>query len=260
MIDFHSHLVPGVDDGAADLDEARAALASMQAQGVTALVTTPHLRGSLTERPAELEAALGEMDAGFAALREMAAAEFPGLRVERGHEVMLDTPSPRLGDPRLRLAGTRFVLVEFPFMTVPPGAAQVIFDIKMQGWQPVIAHPERYSNLNADLGQVEEWRRVGALLQVNGGSLVGRYGKQVQEIVWDLLKGGMADYLSSDFHARGSCWITDARTALEARGGQEQARLLAEVNPARLLDGLAPEPVPPLAPPASLWRRLLGRG
>ena len=70
----------------------------------------------------------------------------------------------------------------------------------------------------------------------------------------------MADYLSSDFHARGSLWIREAREALEAQGGAAQARLLAEVNPARLLEGLAPEPVPPLAKPASLWRRLLGGG
>ncbi|MDB4948738.1 MAG: hypothetical protein JWM27_1387 [Gemmatimonadetes bacterium] len=259
MIDFHSHLVPGVDDGAADLDQSREALAAMRAQGVTALVTTPHVRGSQTERPDELGAFLAQVDAGFEALRGMAADEFPGLRVERGHEVMLDTPRPDLSDPRLRLAGTSFVLVEFPFMAVPPHASQVIFDLKMQGWQPVIAHPERYSNVDPTLAEAAEWRRVGAYLQVNGGSLLGRYGKGAGEVAWDLLRSGMVDYLSSDYHARGSLWIAEAVAALVAEGGAEQARLLTEVNPARMLDGQPPEPVPALQRPPSFWRRLLRR-
>ena len=206
MIDFHNHVIPGVDDGAADLDQSREALAAMRAQGITTVVATPHVKGSLTEDEGAADAFLTQVDGAFAQLKEMAAREFPDLRLERGHEVMLDTPHARLGDARLRLAGTRFVLVEFPFMMVPPNAPQAVFDLKMQGFHPIIAHPERYGNVDPSLDQAEEWRRVGALLQVNAGSLLGRYGKQVQELARGLLRRGMVDYLSSDFHARGSCW------------------------------------------------------
>ena len=259
MIDFHNHVIPGVDDGAADLDQSREALAAMQAQGITTVIATPHVKGSLTEDEAAADTFLGEVDAAFAALKEMAARDFPGLRLERGHEVMLDTPHPRLGDGRLRLAGTRFVLVEFPFMMVPPNAPQAVFDLKMQGYNPIIAHPERYGNVDPALHQAEEWRRVGALLQVNAGSLLGRYGKGPQELAWGLLRRGMVDYLSSDFHARGTCWTADARAALEKEGAAEQALLLTETNPARMLEGQAPLPVPALARPRSLWGRLFGR-
>jgi protein-tyrosine phosphatase len=259
MIDFHNHVIPGVDDGAADLDQAREALAAMQAQGITAVVATPHVKGSLTEDEAGLEAFLGQVDAAFAGLREMAARELPGLRLERGHEVMLDTPHARLSDERLRLAGTRSVLVEFPFMMVPPNAPQAVFDLKMQGLSPIIAHPERYGNVDPSLAQAEEWRRVGGLLQVNAGSLLGRYGKGAHEIAWGLLRRGMVDYLSSDFHARGTCWTSEARAALDKAGAGEQAELLCRTNPERMLAGQPPLPVPPLARGRSLWSRLLGR-
>ncbi|HEU0012087.1 MAG TPA: CpsB/CapC family capsule biosynthesis tyrosine phosphatase [Longimicrobium sp.] len=260
MIDLHSHLVPGVDDGAADLAEARAALERLRANGVTALVTTPHLDASTSANPQRLAAALAAFDPAFAALREMAAAEFPGLRVERGVELMLDVPRPVVDDPRLRLAGTRFLLVEFPFLAVPPNGAKVLFELRAAGWEPVLAHPERYAGVDVDLAGPEEWRRVGARLQVNWASLLGRYGPISQRVAWALLERGWADYLSSDHHARGRLGIAEVRRLLEERGGQEQLRLLSEENPARLLDGESPRPVPPLPPRRrSLLQRLLRR-
>jgi protein-tyrosine phosphatase len=259
MIDFHSHLVPGVDDGAADLEQTRAALEAMRAEGVRALITTPHLKGSLTERPEKFADYLSTLDAAWEQMRELANAEFPDLRVERGVEVMLDTPSPDLSDSRVRLAGTSFVLVEFPFMNVPPNCTAAVFELKMKGWTPVIAHPERYGNLDESLQEIEEWRRVGAYLQVNCGSLLGRYGGEAQAFAWRLLRRGWVDYLSSDYHARGRCAIAESRAKLVEKGGEEQARLLMEINPERLLAGQPPEPVPPLErEKLPFWRRLLG--
>jgi protein-tyrosine phosphatase len=258
MIDFHSHLVPAVDDGAASLDETRAALETFRAQGVHTVLTTPHLRGSVTVKPEDLAAFLAKVDAAWEEMRALAAAEFPEMRVERGFEVMLDTPAPDLSDPRVRLAGTRFVLVEFPFMSIPPNAGPALFELKMAGWKPVIAHPERYGNLDPSLREAAEWRRVGGLLQLNGGSLLGRYGKQEQALAWDLLKRGMASYLCSDYHARGRCSAQEARSAVERAMGEERARLLTETNPQRLLEGKSPLDVPPLEERRSFWGRLFG--
>ncbi len=259
MIDLHSHLVPGVDDGAADLDEARAALQRMRESGVTALVTTPHLNASATENPERLAALLDKLDQGWEPLQALVRDEFPGLRVERGVELMLDSPRPVLDDPRVRLAGTRFVLVEFNFQGVPPGAARVLYDMKMAGFHPVVAHPERYQHGGDPFAGPEEWRRVGAFLQVNWGSLAGRYGRGPQDVAWGLLERGWVDFLSSDHHARGRVGARSAAELLVARGGEEQLQLLSEENPARLLEGQPPLPVPPLLPPTSFLRRLLGR-
>lgn len=259
MIDFHSHLIPGVDDGANDLDETRAALAAMREQGVRTVVTTPHLRGTLTVRPEGLAAFLAQVDEAWERVRELGAAEFPEMRLERGMEVMLDIPDPDLSEPRVRLAGTRFVLVEFPFMSIPPNVRKVLFNVKMAGWLQVIAHPERYGNLEASLEETDDWRRAGAFLQLNSGSLVGRYGKREREVAWDLLKRGAASYLSSDYHARGRCSAQEARAEVERAGGAELARLLTETNPERLLAGQPPLDVPPLDEPRSFWGRLFGR-
>src|SRR5215213_6966915 len=105
MIDFHSHLMPGVDDGAADIDESRSGLAAMREQGITTIITTPHIRASMTDRPQDLDQYLGELDVAFEKLSTLAAMEFPDLRIERGVEMMLDTPQPAMGDLRLHLAG-----------------------------------------------------------------------------------------------------------------------------------------------------------
>lgn len=257
MIDFHNHLIPGVDDGAADAEQSAAGLALFREQGVHTAVATPHVNGSLTRAPDALAARLAELDAGWAELEATAAES--GVRVLRGAEVMLDHPAPDLSDPRLRLAGTSSVLVEFPFMNVPPNALQALFELTIAGWTPVLAHPERYGNAARDLGDAVEWRRMGAALQVNAGSLLGRYGKPAQELAWGLVEHGLASYLSSDYHARGRLPLAECRAELERRGGELQARLMMEENPRRMLDGAPPLPVPPLSAPRPFWKRILRR-
>ncbi|HEX2208686.1 MAG TPA: CpsB/CapC family capsule biosynthesis tyrosine phosphatase [Longimicrobium sp.] len=258
MIDFHNHLIPGVDDGAESAEQSATALRAYQEQGVHTVVATPHVSGALTREPAALAERLEELDRGWAQLEEVARES--GIKVLRGAEVMLDTPSPDFSDVRLRLGGTRAVLVEFPFMNVPPRVTDALFDIKMAGWTPVLAHPERYGNSAQDLADAGEWRRVGAALQVNAGSLLGRYGDRPRELAWGLVERGWADYVGSDYHARGRLALADCRAELERRGGAEHARLLLDENPARMLDGKAPLPVPPLGPPRPLWKRILRLG
>ena len=259
MIDFHNHVMPGVDDGAADAAQAAEALRAFREQGVRTLVATPHVSGALTSEPAALAERLEELDRGWAELEQVAGG-FPDMRVLRGAEVMLDTPQPDLSDPRLRLGGTQYALVEFPFMSVPPNATNAIFDLKMRGWIPVLAHPERYANAATDLADASEWRRVGAALQVNAGSLLGRYGDRAQALAWGLVERGWVDYVGSDYHARGRLALAECRAELERRGGAEHARLLLEENPRRMLDGQAPLPVPALSAPRPLWKRILRLG
>ena len=259
MIDLHNHLLPGVDDGAANLEQAEAALAMLHAQGVHTLVTTPHLAASLAASPERLAARLGEIDEAWARLPRSAPAALPELRLERGAEVMLDTPEPEVRDARMRLAGTPFTLVEYPGMVVPPNANRPLQHLARRGWTPVIAHPERYHNLDPELRDVEQWKRMGALLQVNAGSLLGRYGEGARGLAWKLLERGWAHYLSSDHHARGRVSLADARDAIVVRGGEAQAQLLLMANAARLLAGERPLEVAPLPAPRSWWRTLLRR-
>ena len=199
-VDIHSHLVPGVDDGARDVTATLESVERMTLHGIRRILTTPHVRASLTLEPALLEERLGEVTEAFdEAAREVGAA-FPEIDFLRGHEVMVDIPEPDFSDPRIRLAGTSFVLVEWPRLHVPPGTPRVLRWLRDQGWRPVVAHPERYMGVPDNPDILRRWKDAGACLQVNYGSFVGRYGSAPQEIAYRIVEGGLADYLASDFH------------------------------------------------------------
>src|SRR5687768_9793483 len=118
-VDFHNHLMPGVDDGAETEEQASQAIAAFKVDGVSGIVTTPHVDGSLTTPPDRLAVRLAKLDASFEALQTCAEA-VGGVRVERGAEILVDAPDLDLSDTRLRLAGTKSFLMEFPFGLVPP--------------------------------------------------------------------------------------------------------------------------------------------
>lgn len=257
-VDLHSHLVPGVDDGAPSLEAALEAVGRMKAAGVRELVTTPHLRGSLTLDADAFRSRMETMDAAWESVRGSVAEEHPELPFHRGHEVMLDVPDVDLSDRRIRLADTSFVLVEWPWLQVPPETSAVLSRIRFSGLQPVIAHPERYRGLDDELRSVGRWREEGAYLQVNHGSLVGRYGRDARRRAFRLLERGWVDYLSSDFHGRPNLelYLGRARDAMAEQGGEEQFGLLARANPGRLLRDEDPLPVPPLELERGFWDRI----
>lgn len=258
MLDFHNHLMPAVDDGAGDISESRTGLETLQAQGIREIITTPHLRGSLTLRPHDLAGFLGILDDAWDSLTALAAAEFPELRIERGVELMLDVPHPNLDDARLRLAGTSYVLVEFPAFTVPPHSTLAIRDLRQNGWMPIIAHPERYMNMPVHHDLVGDWRDAGAFIQVNSGSMLGYYGATARRLAWTLVEAGYVDYLSSDYHSRGKCSVAACAEAMKNRGGLALHRALTDTNPRRMMRDERPLPVPTFqATAVPLWKRVI---
>jgi protein-tyrosine phosphatase len=256
MIDFHNHLIPGVDDGAQTLEQSCVALTAFAQDGVRTIITTPHVNASLTRDPRLADARLAEIDRGWEVLIAHVREHHPDLALHRGVELALDAPEPAIEDARLRLAGGRFILVEFPYMTIPPRSAAVIADLCMRDSYPIIAHPERYAGHPNDNSLVQEWRRSGGFLQVNGASLLGRYGAMARRLAFGLLQRGWVDYLSSDYHARGKTGVAEYRGLLTELGGAEQALLLTETNPARILTDEPPLPVPALRVRRSLWSRV----
>jgi protein-tyrosine phosphatase len=246
IIDFHNHVIPGVDDGAMTDEESADALRAFAAQDVSHVVATPHFNASLTQRADLLAERLRELDEGWERLQRIAALHVPELHVLRGAEVMLDTPISDISDERLRLAGTRFVLCEYPFMTIPPNSTGALSGMIDAGYIPIVAHPERYVGAEPDCALAGKWRGAGALLQINAGSLTGRYGDRARANVHALLERGAADFMCSDYHSRGRISTGTAKRLLTEMGGEEQFQLLTSTNPRRMLDGEAPLPVPPL--------------
>ncbi|HSJ14686.1 MAG TPA: CpsB/CapC family capsule biosynthesis tyrosine phosphatase [Longimicrobiales bacterium] len=252
MIDFHNHLLPGVDDGARNEAETSGALRALAAEGVRGVIVTPHVNASTTFVAAERAARLDEIGAAWPVLERCAKAA--GVAVWPGAEIALDTPVMDFSDPRLRLNGTRFVLVEFAFMTVPQESTRALAQVGAAGWIPVLAHPERYRAFTPLGDLVREWRAAGARLQINGASLLGRYGELAQRVAEDLLARGEADYVCSDYHARGRPRVVEYRHLIERRAGPEAAVLLTETNPQRLLEDALPLAVPSGGEERALWR------
>jgi protein-tyrosine phosphatase len=256
MLDFHNHLIPGVDDGAQTIEQSCEALSNFARDGVMHVITTPHCDASLTLDARLLARRLADVDDKWRELSEHAAAHHPEMTLARGVELMLDTPTPIVADERLRLAGGMFLLCEYPFMSVPPRSAEVLATLRSRECWPIIAHPERYHGFAEDYSLAKDWKGSGGLLQINGGSLLGKYGANARRFAFGLLERGMADYLCSDYHARGQTLVTSYRALLEEAGGAEQAKLLTEINPMRILQDQLPLPVAPLRVRRSLWSRV----
>jgi protein-tyrosine phosphatase len=232
MADLHAHLIPGVDDGAPDLECALQALRAYDDDGVRAVAATPHLNASNLNGSRRALA-----DESWPALAWAAGDRFPGVTLYRGYEIQLDTPELDLFDPELRLAGSRYALVEFCAFTVPERSAEALSRIAAGKYVPIVAHPERYWGYDRGYAVVAEWRAAGALVQVNSGSLLGEYGENVRRLAHRFLAEGRVDLLASDNHARPerSASLRAAWDYLVARGVGEQARLLLATNPQRIL-------------------------
>lgn len=255
-VDFHNHVIPAVDDGARDGEQARDAVRALYDEGVRDLIAGVHLDASMAVRPYGWADGLDEIDERFEELRAIVREHVPELRLHRGAEIKLDTPDADLADHRLRLAATRFTLVEFAALEAPPYGARLIENLRAATWVPVLAHPERYRGARDLVAAATEWVHAGAFLQLNCGSLTGRYGRSVQDAARALIEAGLISYLSSDFHASGRTWIPETLDEIQnAPGGREVLEIL-DLNGRRLLADEEPLPVPPVRVRQGLLHRL----
>jgi protein-tyrosine phosphatase len=243
VIDIHTHLLPGVDDGSPSVEVSAGVLAGFAGDGVDTVVCTPHLRAS------EAAAAPhGDYAAIFAAL----VAAVPGPpALRRGWEIMLDVPGIDLTAPHLSLGGSSAVLVEFPRTGVPARATEELFRLRMSGVVPVLAHPERYWGCTPAL--LQAWRKAGTVIQVDATALLA--GGRMGQLAIAILEEGLSDCLASDNHGDTRS-LAVVRDWLAEQGAGEHARLLTEVNPRRVLESLPVLPVPPVQVARGLLSRL----
>jgi protein-tyrosine phosphatase len=243
VIDIHSHLLPGVDDGSADIETSVAVLQRFANHGIEVLVCTPHLMASNAESAPYVHhrALLAELIA--------AAPSTPELRL--GWEIMLDRPGCDLHAPELSLGGARAVLVEFPRAYLPVGTSKELERIRRSGVVPVVAHPERYYGCTLDT--VRSWRDAGAVIQTDATMLLAR--GPMTELAQSLLAAGLIDCLASDNHGDRRS-LAAARVWLEEMGADEHAQILTHSNAGRVLANEPPIPVPPLPLSRSVFQRL----
>jgi protein-tyrosine phosphatase len=244
MIDIHTHLLPGVDDGAADVTESVEMALLSAAKGVRGMVATPHIREDYAVPIRELA---GRVDDLNAALR----ARGVELMVHRGGEVAV-TKVEQLDDEMLRAVslggGSRYVLLETPYGGVPSSFEDAVFRLALRGFTAVVAHPERSPSFQARPERIGGLVERGALVQVTAGALLAGFGRSARAFAYRLLRDGWAHALASDVHHAGGSGssLAAARHALAAEGLPEVARWATEDVPAALLADLPPPPPPAL--------------
>ena len=243
MIDIHTHLLPGVDDGSPNAEHSVMVMARMHAEGVHGIVCTPHLNASTAHA-----APFAEHDALLAYLRQNAP---PGLVLYHGFEIMLDTSSFDLAHERLGLGGSRARLVEFPRRGLPPEATEQLLRVRAQGLVPVVAHPERYHGCTPEM--IATWRELGAIIQCDAMALLGT--GPMTDFAREMLGAGQVDILASDNHgdrrslATVVMWLTEI-------GAATQAAILTTENPRLLLGEQKLHPVPSVSFHRGVFERL----
>lgn len=196
FFDMHAHFLCGVDDGAKDEQESHKLLRMAYEDGARAICLTPHFNPYLF---GDTSAA---SERAFARLRDYAAEEFPDLALYLGHELgYYDACLSALSEGRCRtLAGSRYLLVDFPAGVSFAVLRQGMDRLLQMGYTPVLAHAERYRALRFRLKWLAEFVAYGGLVQLNAGSAVGEFGKFEQKQFKKIVQQGMVHVISSDGH------------------------------------------------------------
>jgi protein-tyrosine phosphatase len=250
VIDLHSHVLPGVDDGARSLEDSLEIAKAAVADGIEILAATPHVRDDYPTSPEAMETGLVE-------LREALAAASIPLELRPGGEIALDWIE-RVDLQRFGLGGNpRYLLVEFPYYGWPLDLNMQLSRLLASGIKPVLAHPERNAEVQASPERLAGPVGAGVLVQVTAASLDGRLGRTSRSTGFKLLELGLVHMLASDAHTAAIRGI-GMSAAIEAIDDAFLARWLAYDMPAAIL---ADEPLPerPERPRTAKRRWLVGR-
>lgn len=252
MIDLHCHVLPGIDDGPQTMEDTFALARTAVGNGIHTIVATPHVSWEYPDNTAaSIRAKVTEVNA---ALRDAGI----DLTVLPGAEVALtragELPAEELA--ALRLGGGPWLLVECP-LTAAAGAgfASVLYTLRAQGHQVLLAHPERIVAFLREPALLEGFIDDGMRGQVTAGSFAGRFGKDVQKFSFHMLEQGWVHNVGSDAHSTQRRPPSIAAELLDAGLTEEHVEVLAVRAPQAILGG---EPLPEV-PPAPRRRRLFGR-
>lgn len=197
--DMHSHLLPGLDDGAETVEQSVELLRALQELGYRKLIMTPHIMGDFFKNtPATIRPALARLRAAAA------AAGITGITLDCAAEYYLDewlSGKLETGEDLLSFGGDkRYLLFETSYINEPFNFTDTVFKLQSAGYQPVLAHPERYTYLYGRFAELEKIRRTGVLLQLNLNSLAGYYSKGAKKVAEQMVDAGLVDMVGTDTH------------------------------------------------------------
>ena len=262
MIDIHHHLLPGLDDGSPDLETSLKMAAMAAADGITHVVCTPHANHRYPYDPFRVEDLIASLRLR---LREAGIA----LELARGADFHLtfENIQAAIADPgRYSLAGRGYLMTELPDYATLSSFDETYYHLQLAGMTPVITHPERNPTLQERPGKLADWLRLGALVQVTAGSILGHMGKKAQKLSLQLLQNKWVHFVATDAHNLTSRppKLQPAYIEVSKRFGIETADRLFVVNPLCAFEGrpLAAQPEPSGLyddEPGTWWSRIFGK-
>lgn len=197
MIDIHSHILPGLDDGSKSLEETLEIVRQLQKAGFETILATPHVfEGTDYLHPEEILASTEH-------IRQAVFESGIPVQILPGAEnyIFPDMAKWVREGKLLTLGNTeRYILIELPMMEIPRYTDQVFFDLHVEGLTPVLAHPERYREIISEPERLIAWAKQGILFQIDYRSLNGRYGSQVKKLTERMLSSGLIHFIGSDAH------------------------------------------------------------
>lgn len=232
MIDIHSHLVYGVDDGSKSMEDTRRMLKEAKNAGFTDVICTPHYMEDYYEVPCN------EISERISNMRDLAKGI--DIKIHQGNEIYANENIIEYikSDQATSLNDSKYVLIEFPMQNEPINMDQVIYLLLQAGKVPIVAHPERYSYVRENPNMLLEYIEQGVLFQTNYGSVIGMYGNEIKETAKRLLTHNMIHFLGSDNHRINTVYkhIPEALKTLEKWIGEDKIIELTTDNPSYILN------------------------
>jgi len=194
-IDFHSHLLFGIDDGAQTFNDTLHLTKALMDFGITEIITTPHVMQHVWENSAE------RIVARQNDVKELLQQQGIAISFDAAAEYMMDDNFVKLFQSQSLLTlKENYVLVEMSYINAPIQLFDILFDLQVAGYKPVLAHPERYNFYHNNFAEYQKLKKAGCMFQLNLLSVVGYYGEKVAKTAQKLLSEGMIDFASSDTH------------------------------------------------------------
>lgn len=193
--DMHSHLIPGIDDGTKTLDESVKLIRKMQELGYQKLITTPHIQYDYFKNNNDI------ITDGLAKLQQTIAQEGLNIQIEAAAEYLIDDGfEDKMKAGQLMTFGDKYLLVELSYYNMNSRFFEHVFDLNIEGYKVILAHPERYGYFHDNFSIYEDLKERGVFLQINIISLSGFYSEQVRKITEKLIDANLVDFVGSDMH------------------------------------------------------------
>ena len=244
MIDLHTHVLPGIDDGSESIEMTMELIHQAVAAGISGILATPHVNAHTT--PAAEAAIIRTYQAVCEKIKEANLSVDLKLAAEVN---LIGSDVDWTAHDWVIISGEqRYLLVETPFFQLPAGYADILFQIRLKKITPIIAHPERNVNFQYDHAPLLEWIKQGALLQLDAGSLTGMFGRECQRFSERLLRAGAVHLVASDTHrpqGRNFMVLKHASKKVEAMAGSDTMQRLFVENPKCIWEGKTLTPALP---------------